>query len=161
MATVIEKTDAFLAQSRPMLIGGNWVQAQSGETIAVENPATGQEIGRVPAGGEADINLAVTAARKSFDDRVWRGLTADSRAAIMWKLADLIDANIEEFARLEILDNGMTKNFAMATIGSATSKLRYYAGYATKIYGRTAQMGADMEFHGSLSEGGNIRSLRQ
>ena len=55
MATVIEKTDAFLAQSRPMLIGGDWVQAQSGETIAVENPATGQEIGRISEIGRAHV----------------------------------------------------------------------------------------------------------
>ena len=147
MTTAIEKTDAFLARPRPMLIGAAWVFAQSGETISVENPATGHEIGRVPSGSAADADLAVAAARKSFESRVWRGLTPDARAAIIWKLADLIEANMEEFARLEILDNGMTRNFAVATIASAASKLRYYAGYATKIYGRTAQMGADMEFH--------------
>ena len=147
MTTATDKTDAFLANPRPMLIGDDWVFAQSGETISVENPATGQVIGHVPAGGAADADRAVAAARKSFEDRVWRGLTPDARAAIMWKLADLIEANIEEFARLEILDNGMTRNFAVATIGSAATKLRYYAGYATKIHGRTSQMGADMEFH--------------
>ena len=75
MTTAIEKTDAFLARPRPMLIGAAWVFAQSGETISVENPATGHEIGRVPSGSAADADLAVAAARKSFESRVWRGLT--------------------------------------------------------------------------------------
>lgn len=147
MATVIEKTDAYLAAPRRMLIGGDWVEAVSGETIDVVDPATEKVIGRVPAGGAQEIDSAVNAARASFDARVWRGLNGEKRAAVMWKLADLMQANIEELMRLETLDNGMPGFFAQATIGAAISGLRYYAGSAQKIFGRTVQMGADMEFH--------------
>ncbi len=147
MTTVIEKTDAYLAAPRRMLIGGDWVEAVSGETIDVIDPATEQVIGRVPAGGRQEVDSAVRAARASFDARVWRGLNGERRAAVMWKLADLMQANIEELSRLEILDNGMPGFFASATIGAAIAGLRYYGGSASKIFGRTVQMGADLEFH--------------
>ena len=145
--TTIEKTDAYLADVRKLLIGGDWVAAVSGETIEVIDPATEQVIGRVPAGGKQDIDRAVRAARQSFDARVWQGMNGEKRAAIMWKLADLMGDNIEELMRLEILDNGMPRFFAQATIGAAISGLRYYAGSAQKIFGRTVQMGNDLEFH--------------
>jgi len=147
------KTDAFLAQPRRMLIGEEWVAAISGETIEVENPATGQAIGRIQAGGREDIDAAVAAARASFKSRVWRGLQGEQRAAILWKLADLLDANVDELARLETLDNGMPQSFARAAVGAATNGLRYYGGMCTKLYGRTVNMGADLEFHAySVSE---------
>lgn len=141
------KTDAFLAQPRQMLIGDRWVAARSGETIAVENPATGAVIGQIPAGDGRDIDLAVAAARASFNARVWRGLPAERRASILWRLADMLDANVDELARLETLDNGMPQSFARAAVAAATNGLRYYAGMCTKIFGRTVNMGGDLEFH--------------
>jgi len=147
------KTDAFLAEPRRMLIGDQWVTARSGETIEVQNPATAETIGHIPAGHREDIDLAVAAARTSFKARVWRGLPGEQRAAILWKLADLLDANIDELARLETLDNGMPQSFARAAVGAATNGMRYYAGMCTKLYGRTVNMGADLEFHAySVSE---------
>ena len=148
MQTALEKTDAFLATPRRMLIGDEWVEALGGGTLPVENPATGEEIGRVPAGDAADIDRAVRAARDSFTRRVWRGLPADRRAATMWKLADLIEANMAELKRLEVLDNGMPEVFAAATIGGAANGLRYFAGQCSQIGGRTSQVGGDLEFHG-------------
>lgn len=149
----ISKANEFLSTPRQMLIGGNWVEAVSGETIAVEDPATGKLIGYVAAAGRDDVDSAVRAARASFEARVWQGMPGEQRAAIMWKLADLIEANMPELIHLEVLDNGMPTAFAQATIGGAASGLRYYAGMCTKLYGRTTTMGADMEFHAySLSE---------
>lgn len=147
MATVIEKASAYLNKPRRMLIGADWVEAESGETIAVENPATGREIGRVPAGGKADIDKAVAAARRSFEARVWQGMPGDSRGMIMWRLSDLILQNIEELIHLEVMDNGMPRAFAEATIGSAARSLRYYAGLSQNVFGRTANVGSDLEFH--------------
>ena len=147
MATVLERTDSYLATPRRMLVGEEWLEAEGGETIAVEDPATGREIARVPAGGKADIDKAVAAARRSFDSRVWRGMAHEKRAALMWKLSDLILANIDELIRLEVLDNGMPTAFAQATIAGAANGLRYYAGMCSQISGRTANVGSDLEFH--------------
>lgn len=144
---------AYLATPRPMLIGGEWVQAASGETIEVEDPATGRVIGRVAAGGKTEIDRAVRAARESFDARVWRGLAADQRAAILWKLSDLINEHRAELVHLEVLDNGMPGFFAQALVAAAVNGIRYYAGMCTKVQGRTAAVGADLEFHAySVSE---------
>lgn len=147
MATVLERTQTFLDTPRRMLIGDDWVEAQSGATIAVEDPATGQEIARVPGAGKADVDRAVKVARQSFDARTWRGLSSDRRAELMWKLSDLILANIDELIRLEVLDNGMPTAFAKATISGAASGLRYYAGMCSQIHGRTANIGNGLEFH--------------
>lgn len=147
MTNTATKAAAFLTTPRPMLIGGEWVQAASGETIAVEDPATGRAIGHVAAGDKDDIDRAVRAARNSFEARSWRGLAADGRAAILWKLSDLIVANQAELAHLEVLDNGMPGFFAQALVGSAVNGIRYYAGMCTKLQGRTASVGQDMEFH--------------
>lgn len=138
---------SYLASPRPMLIGGAWVQAASGETIAVENPATGRNIGQIAAGDKADIDRAVRAARESFNARTWRGLAADQRAAILWKLSDLISDHQAELVHLEVLDNGMPGLFAQALVASAVNGIRYYAGMCTKVQGRTAAVGADMDFH--------------
>lgn len=147
MATVLERTQAYLGTPRRLLIGGDWVDAESGEMMAVEDPATGREIGRVPAGGKVDIDKAVAAARKSFDSRVWRGMPYDQRAALMWKLSDLILENLDELIQLEVLDNGMPSAFAKATISGAADGLRYYAGMCSQIHGRTSNVGSDLEFH--------------
>ena len=140
-------TETFAADAGRLLIGEQWVEAQSGETIAVENPATGEEIGRIAAGGKADIDRAVVAARAAFEARAWRGLPGDRRAAILWKLADMLDANADAFARLETLDNGMPQSFARAAVAAASGGLRFNAGMCTKLYGQTANMGSDLEFH--------------
>lgn len=147
MATVLDRTQAYLGTPRRMLIGEDWVEAESGETLAVEDPATGREIGRVPAGGKRDVEKAVAAARKSFDSRVWSGMSYDKRSALMWKLSDLILENIDELIQLEVLDNGMPTAFAEATISGAASGLRFYAGLCSQISGRTSNVGADLEFH--------------
>ena len=147
MATVLERAETYLANARGMLIGDEWVEAQSGETMAVEDPATGREIARVPAGGKADIDRAVAAARRSFESRAWSGMPYDKRAALMWKLSDLILENLDELIHLEVLDNGMPTAFADATIRGAANGLRYYAGMCSQISGRTANVGADLEFH--------------
>ena len=83
------------AKTRKMLINGQWVAAASGETFPTIDPATGEVICRVPAGDKADIDLAVKAARAAFETGPWRKLTASERGRLLWKLADLLEANLE------------------------------------------------------------------
>ena len=126
------------AKTRKMLINGQWVAAASGETFPTVDPATGEVICRVPAGDKADIDAAVKAARAAFETGPWRKLTASERGRLLWKLADLLEENLEEFARLESLDNGKPLAVARAAdVPLAVDLFRYMAGWTTKIHGRT------------------------
>ena len=128
----------FLAQSRKMLIGGKWVNAASGKTFPVFNPATGEVLAHVAEGDKADIDKAVKAARTSFDGGPWRKMTPSERGRIVWKIADLIESHLEEFAQLESLDNGKPVSVARAAdVPLAVDLFRYMAGWATKIEGNT------------------------
>lgn len=138
----------FLASQRKLLIGGQWLDAKSGETFEVFNPADGQVIAHVAAGDKADIDLAVAAARKAFDGGPWTKMTPAQRARLIWKLGDAIDANAEELALIETLDNGKPLKIArMADVAGAAEKLRYYAGWATKLTGDTLSVSLPGDFH--------------
>jgi phenylacetaldehyde dehydrogenase len=128
----------FLTQTPKMLIDGKMVGAVSGETFEVYNPATGTVIANVPSADKADIDLAVAAARRAFDERRWTKLTPSARGKLMWKLADLIERDLEELAELESVDNG--KPYAVARVADlplAVDIFRYMAGWATKLTGTT------------------------
>src|SRR5690349_16529566 len=84
-----------------MLIGGRWVESASGKSFPTLNPATGEVICQVAEGDKADIDLAVKAARRAFETGAWRKMNPADRARLMYKLADAIEANKEELARLE------------------------------------------------------------
>src|SRR4029079_19706895 len=89
-----------------MLIDGKWVASTSGRTFETLNPATGEVIANVAEGDKADVDKAVKAARKAFEKGPWKKMTARERARILYKLADLVEQNKEELAKLEALDNG-------------------------------------------------------
>jgi phenylacetaldehyde dehydrogenase len=128
----------FLGRSPKMLIDGKMVGAASGKTFEVYNPATGAVIANVPEGDKADVDLAVAAARRAFDDGVWAKVGASGRGKLLWKLADLIERDLEELAELESIDNG--KPYAVARVADlplAVDMFRYMGGWATKISGRT------------------------
>ncbi len=128
----------FLAETHQLLIGGKWVDAAAGETFTVENPATEETIAKVARGRPADVEKAVAAARKAFDEGAWRKVTPSERGRLMWKLADLIEARLEDFAQLESLDNGKPLAIArVADVPLTVDHFRYYAGWATKIEGET------------------------
>lgn len=134
----LHSTHAFLDREHQLLIDGNWVPAASGKTFEVKNPATGQTLSHVAEGDKADINKAVTAARRAFETGDWPGLTSSERGKLLWKLADLLEANTEEFAELESLDNGKPKAVAAAAdVPLAVDLFRYMAGWTTKIEGNT------------------------
>jgi aldehyde dehydrogenase (NAD+) len=126
-------------KDRPLFIGGKWLDSVSGKTFPTLNPATGETICQVAEGDKADIDLAVKAARKAFDeDGPWKRMNASDRGRLLNKLADLIEENQEELAALESLDNGKPINDAKAADLPLTIKCyRYYAGWADKNHGKT------------------------
>ncbi len=129
---------SFVGTPRKMLIGGKWLDAASGKTFPTYNPATGEVLAQVAEGNNIDVDRAVTAARKAFESGPWRMLTASERGQLIWKLADLLDSHLEEFAQLESLDNGKPVGVARAADAPlAVDHFRYMAGWATKIEGNT------------------------
>jgi phenylacetaldehyde dehydrogenase len=128
----------FIAKPRKMLIDGRWVNATSGKTFPTYNPATGEVLAQVAEGDRQDIDAAVKAARQAFDSGPWSRLTASDRGKLVWKLADLLEEHIEEFATLETLDNGKPLTVARAAdVPLAVDMFRYMAGWATKLEGTT------------------------
>ena len=128
----------FLSNPLKMLINGEWVEAASGKTFAVINPANETEIAQVAEGQEEDINRAVRAARQAFDSGPWSTMNPADRAKIIWRIGDLIDAHTQELAELEALDNGKPCAVAAAAdVPLAAEHFRYYAGWATKMPGDT------------------------
>ena len=119
-------------------IGGQWVPAQSGKTFDTLHPATEEVICQIAEGDAADVDLAVKAARDAFDNGPWRTMDARERGALMMKLADLIEEEIDELAALETLDNGKPIHDSRnVDLPLTIDCLRYYAGYADKIHGQT------------------------
>src|SRR5258708_14081260 len=90
-----------------MLIDGEWTQAQSGETFETVNPATGSVLAAVASGGPADVDRAVAAARRAFEQRSWADMNPHDRTLVLLRIADAIEANSEELATLESLDRGI------------------------------------------------------
>ena len=126
-----------------MLIGGKWVEAASGKTFPTYNPATGETLSQVAEGDREDINRAVQAARAAFDSGPWPRLSASERGRLIWKIADLLEQNLEEFAQLESLDNGKPLTVArVADVPLAIDMFRYMAGWTTKIEGHTIPISA-------------------
>jgi phenylacetaldehyde dehydrogenase len=132
----------FLARTHELFIDGKFVPAQSGQTFDVINPATGEVFAKAAAAGAADIDLAVKAARKAFDTGPWSTLNASGRRNLLWKLADAIEKNAEEFATLESMDNGMPLMMARFAVAGSVECLRYNAGWAGKINGETPTISA-------------------
>ena len=129
---------SFVAKQGKLLINGQWTDAASGKSFPTYNPATGEVLARVAEGDKEDINRAVSAARKAFDGGPWTKLTPSERGRLIWKLADLLEQNLEEFATLETLDNGKPLNVAKAAdVPLAVDCFRYFAGWATKLEGNT------------------------
>ncbi|WP_425398881.1 aldehyde dehydrogenase family protein [Aeoliella sp.] len=125
-------------------IGGKWVPAASGKTFDTVNPATEEVICQVAEGDKADVDAAVDAARAQFDGGEWSKMDARDRGQLMHKLADLIEAEIDELAALETLDNGKPISDARnADFPLVIDCLRYYAGWADKIEGSTIPVRGD------------------
>src|ERR1700723_2067427 len=132
------KVSGYVGKSHKMLINGKWMDAASGKTFPTYNPATGEVLSNVAEGDKEDINRAVKAARAAFETGAWSKISHSDRSRMIWKLADLLEQHLEEFAQLESLDNGKALKVARAAdVPLAIDHFRYYAGWATKIEGNT------------------------
>src|SRR5271156_3829538 len=133
-----QNVSSFISRTQKILINGKWVEAASGKTFPTYNPATGEVLSQVAEGDKEDIDRAVKAARAAFDSGPWSKITASARGRMIWKLGDLIEKHLEEFAQLESLDNGKPLKVARAAdVPLAADLFRYMAGWATKIEGNT------------------------
>ncbi|MDE2481107.1 MAG: aldehyde dehydrogenase family protein [bacterium] len=125
-----------------MYVDGSWCEASDGAVRALVDPATGAPIARVAEGTREDAKRAIAAARKAFDGGPWAEMHAADRAALLFKVADRIEAHAEEFQRIDTLNNGKPLRETMYDVADAAACLRYYAGLATKPHGQTFDVAA-------------------
>ena len=118
-----------LEKYRPLFIGGEWVDPVKGETQDDLNPATGEAIAKVAVADKEDIDRAVAAAQKAYDE-VWFDTPPKERAGMLLKLADALDAHADEFARLESIDVGKPITLSKGDIPFVSDNLRFFAGAA-------------------------------
>ena len=135
------KVSEFLEGNSGLYINGDYVDAASGNKIDVLDPATEEVITQVDKGDKQDVDKAVNAARKAFDEGDWTKMKASTRSRIIYKFADLLEENREELAQLESLDNGKPYKVALTDdVDGTIEHFRYYAGFATKIQGKTTNV---------------------
>ncbi len=117
-----------------MLIDGEWVEARSGRTLEVMNPATAEPMATVPDAGAEDVDRAVKAARGAFDGG-WRDATAQERGRILFRLAETVRREAQRLATLETLNSGKPLAESEFDISDAATCFEYYGGLATKLHG--------------------------
>ena len=154
MTVTIEKPElssaaaSFVAKQHKLLIDGKWVEAQSGKTFSVEDPATLERIAHVPDGGKADIDLAVAAARRAFESGPWAKMSPADRSKLVWKLGDVMEQHADELAELEALDNGKpVTNARRDDVGGSISMFRYMAGWCQRLTGETIPVSSPGNWH--------------
>jgi phenylacetaldehyde dehydrogenase len=125
-----------LAREPALFIDGEWVASSHGRTIPVFDPSTGKEIAAVADASDSDVDRAVAAARRAFDDGRWSGLPPYKRERLMERLAALLEEHTPEIAELESIDNGKPRAASQGyDLPKSVQTLRYMAGWATKIVG--------------------------
>jgi len=139
-----QQADSFVRSAHKLLIDGEWVEAASGKTFPTINPATEETLAEVAYGEAEDIDRAVRAARRAFeDDSPWRRMNASDRGRLIWRIAELIEQHGDELAMLETLDNGKPYAIARAAdVALSADLFRYMAGWPTKIEGTTVPISA-------------------
>ncbi|WP_210494015.1 aldehyde dehydrogenase family protein [Patulibacter sp. SYSU D01012] len=151
--TPAQHAGAFLQGPKKLLIDGEWVDAASGRTFETVDPGTGEVLATVAEGDAEDIDRAVKAARRAFEDGPWSRISPSERGRIVHRIGDLIAEHAEELAELETLDNGKPKAVALgADVALAADLFWYMAGWATKLKGGTITpsvpyLPGDSEFH--------------
>jgi len=138
---------AFVGRRNRLLIDGKLVDAASGKTFPDYNPATGTVLTQVAEAEAEDVDRAVKAARRAFDEGPWSKMSPSDRGKLLWKLAELIEQNSEEFAQIESIDNGKPVTVArLADVPLAVDMFRYMGGWATKVTGSTIPLSFPGEF---------------
>ncbi len=132
-----QKTSAPKVRLTKLLINNQWVDPADGGSFDTINPATGESIAKSPPRPRADVDKAVKAARAALESGPWSRMDAADRGRLLFKLADLVEKNAEELAALESLNCGKTISDSRGDMQGVVNTLRYYAGWADKIEGRT------------------------
>lgn len=141
-------TQEFLARTHGMFIDGERRQACSGALTELIDPGSGLAIAAVPLGDASDVDHAVRAARRAFESGPWRTMKPNERSKLLWRLADLLEADADRFAEIETLNNGMPLASAKAGhIASSIDLIRYTAGWPTKLTGETVPVSSAGEWH--------------
>ncbi|HZE68222.1 MAG TPA: betaine-aldehyde dehydrogenase [Pyrinomonadaceae bacterium] len=134
-----------------LFIDGQWVDAESGKTFTTPNPATGEPLAEVAEADKADIDKAVAAARRAYEGK-WSKLSARDRGRLLYKLAQLIEQNAGELAKLETSDNGKPiRESQFVDLPQVAENFEYFAGWSTKIEGETIPVPGKM-FNYTLRE---------
>jgi aldehyde dehydrogenase (NAD+) len=136
-ATAMKRPPTPAIRQTKLLIDGKWVDPVDGKSFETVNPATGEPIAKVAEGNAKDIDKAVKAARSALESGPWGRMDAVERAQLLFKLADLIEKNAGELAALESLNCGKTITDSVGDMAGTANTLRYYAGWADKIEGKT------------------------
>jgi betaine-aldehyde dehydrogenase len=122
-----------------MIVDGQPAGARGGDWVDVTSPATGEAVGRVPLGGEADVDAAVAAARGAFSDGRWSRMLLSERVTVLNRLADLCDEHADELARLETLQTGTSYKLRRdSDFAFASDNLRFFAGEVRHLEGKGA-----------------------
>jgi len=135
--TTARRTHAPGIRLTKHLIQNEWVDPAEGGWFETHDPSTGEVIAKVAAGTAADVERAVRAARRALESGPWSRMDAADRGRLIYKLADLFEARAKELAALESLNSGKTIRDSEGDLQGVVNTLRYYAGWADKIEGRT------------------------
>jgi aldehyde dehydrogenase (NAD+) len=136
-ATAPVRPKAPQLKDQQLFIDGKFVNSSSGKTFTAINPATGEVLCKVAEADAADVDRAVKAARKALESGPWKTMDAVERGNLMFKLADLVAKHAEELAALESLNSGKTITDSRGDVQGVVNTLKYYAGWADKIEGKT------------------------
>lgn len=128
---------APVVKDQPLFIGGKFVDGHGNKTFPAINPATGDTLCQIAEADKTDVDTAVKAARKALESGPWKTMDAADRGRLLYKLADLVEKQAEDLAALESLNCGKTITDARGDMQGVINGLRYYAGWADKIEGRT------------------------
>jgi acyl-CoA reductase-like NAD-dependent aldehyde dehydrogenase len=116
-------------------IDNDWRSSSNGETVDRENPATGSIVSRFAQAGKQEVDIAVAAARKAFDRGPWPRMSAQERASVLYRLADLIEANAEKLVDVEVAEVGKARRFVRGDVGAAAVYTRHAASMAAQAHG--------------------------
>ena len=131
-------TDFLNRKTHKLFIDGEWCESAGRALFETCDPATGEVTGQLQRATAEDVDAAVDAARRAFSSGAWPAMTPMQRSEILWRVADLIEENIDELAELETLDQGKALYVGRwAEIPGAVAQFRYFSGMATKIEGAT------------------------
>ncbi|MEM6576344.1 MAG: aldehyde dehydrogenase family protein [Pseudomonadota bacterium] len=130
-------TTAFLSKRRhQLLINNEWIDPPNLDRIDTLDPATGEVLGDIPEAGKAEVEQAVSAARAALTSDAWRGLTGSARSRLLWRMADLMEENIDELSELETLDQGKPLGVGRwAEIPGSVEQFRFFAGQCNRLEG--------------------------